>query len=174
MYYVRMVPELSKNRLRRLPYVTLLLIAAILAVLYAARRLPAPYPARVPAAAPSPADLSAGKPRPERPSAASTATAPSQGEVKPGREELLRRAMTKYSDRPVVAEFLADLEKEPEAARILAGAIGKDPGAVLSALKSEPGAYRLAAKYMARPDFIKLMMEVRRDPELAPLFAEGE
>ncbi|MDT8287313.1 MAG: hypothetical protein RQ748_09410 [Elusimicrobiales bacterium] len=164
-----MVPDLPKKRLQRLPYVTLLLIAAILAVLYAARRLPAPYPARVPAAAPVPV-------RPAVPAGtdASMPALPPQVEDKPGREELLRRAMTKYSDRPVVAEFLADLEKEPEAAGVLAGATGKDPGAVLSALKSEPGAYRLAAKYMARPDFIKLMMEVRRDPELAPLFNSGD
>lgn len=167
MYHVRMAPDLYENRPKRLPYVTLLLIAAILTVFYAARRLPAPYPARVPAAAPAPAAVSAGKPHSERPPAASP-----QGEAKPGREELLRRAMVKYADRPVVAEFLADLEKEPGAAKALAGAISKDPSAALSTLKSEPGAYRLAAKYLARPDFIKLMMEVRRDPELAPLFAK--
>ncbi|MEW5907210.1 MAG: response regulator [Elusimicrobiota bacterium] len=89
-------------------------------------------------------------------------------------EELLRRAMVKYGDRPVVAEFLTDLEKDPEAAAVLAGAIGKDPASALAELKRTPGAERLALKYLARPDFISLMMEVRKDPEIAPLFGGEE
>lgn len=88
----------------------------------------------------------------------------------PSREDLLRRAMTKYSDRPVVAEFLADLEKEPGAAGALAGAVGEDPASVLAELRRTPAGERLALKYLARPDFISLLMEVRKDPELAPLF----
>jgi DNA-binding NarL/FixJ family response regulator len=125
--------------------------------------------------------LSPGRPAPSGREAdpASGAARPAESPAAPAgaaadRPDPLLRAIGKYGDRPVVAEFLADLEKEPEAARALAGAIGKDPASALAELKRTPGAERLALKYLARPDFVSLMLEVRKDPELAPLFNSGD
>ena len=55
------------------------------------------------------------------------------------KEEMLRRALLKYGDRPVVKELLEDLEKNPEAARVLAEADPREPLKALKALRAVPG-----------------------------------
>lgn len=88
----------------------------------------------------------------------------------PARAESLRRALLKYGDRPLVKELLEDLENNPEAAAALAGADPREPLKALQKLRATPGGAALAAKYMTRPDLIALLAEMRKDPELAPLF----
>lgn len=75
-------------------------------------------------------------------------------------------AMAKYSDQPVVKEFLADLKKDPDVARALAQSKGRDPMAVLASVRNAKGVNALMAKYITRPDFLKVMMEVMKDPDM--------
>lgn len=80
-------------------------------------------------------------------------------------------AMTKYADRPIVKEFIADLKKDPELARALAQSKGTNPMAMLASLKGSKGLNAIIAKYSTRPDFLKLMMEVMRDPDMKPVMS---
>ena len=79
------------------------------------------------------------------------------------------QALFKYSDRPIVKEFIADLKKNPEMAAALAASKDGNPFAVLSTLRNAKGMDKLVMRYAARPEFLKLMMEVANDPELKPL-----
>ncbi|KAF0124995.1 MAG: hypothetical protein FD189_2018 [Elusimicrobia bacterium] len=148
--------ELRERSYRHLA-VPALLAAAVLLVFYAARRLPSPSPAFVPVAAPAqavfpPASPESGKLPPAAPV--------------PAREEGLRRALLKYGDRPVVKELLEDLERHPEAAKALSEADPGEPLKALEKLRAVPGGSALAAKYLTRPDFLALLAELRKDPDL--------
>jgi len=80
--------------------------------------------------------------------------------------------MAKYADRPVVKEFLEDLKRDPDIARAIAQSKGSDPMAVLNSVKNAKGINTIMAKYVTRPDFLKLMMEAMKDPDLKP-FMKG-
>ena len=73
------------------------------------------------------------------------------------------QALFKYSDRPIVKEFIADLKKNPEMAAALAASKDGNPFAVLSTLRNAKGMDKLVMRYAARPEFLKLMMEVAND-----------
>ncbi len=90
----------------------------------------------------------------------------------PAEGEKIVSVLAKYSDRPVVKEFLADLKKDPDIARALAQTKGGNPMAVMASVKNSKGINGLMMKYMARPDFLKFMMEAMRDPDLKP-FMKG-
>jgi hypothetical protein len=79
------------------------------------------------------------------------------------------QALFKYSDRPIVKEFIEDLKKNPEMAAALAASKDGNPFAVLSTVRNAKGMDKLVMRYAARPEFLKLMMEVANDPELKPL-----
>lgn len=78
-------------------------------------------------------------------------------------------AFSRYSDRPVVKEFIADMKKDPELAKVLAHNKDANPLSVLASIQKSPRMQALAAKYALRPDFIKLVMEVYSDPALKPM-----
>lgn len=87
----------------------------------------------------------------------------------PEKSEQIVKAMNKYADRPIVKEFIADLKKDPNMASAFAASKGKDPMAVFASMKnSKGGVDRLMMKYVTRPEFMKLMMEVMGDPEMKP------
>lgn len=79
------------------------------------------------------------------------------------------QALFKYSDRPIVKEFIADLKKNPEMAAAFAASKDGNPFAVLYTVRSAKGMDKLVMRYASRPEFLKLMMEVANDPELKPL-----
>jgi hypothetical protein len=79
------------------------------------------------------------------------------------------KALFKYSDRPIVKEFIADLKKNPEMAAAFAANKQGNPFAVMMSVRNARGMDRLVARYAARPEFLRLMMEVMNDPELKPL-----
>jgi len=81
------------------------------------------------------------------------------------------RAVFKYADRPIVKEFMEDLKKNPEMAAALAASKDGNPFAVLSTLRNAKGMDKLVMRYAARPEFMKLMMEVANDPELKPMMS---
>lgn len=81
------------------------------------------------------------------------------------------KALFKYSDRPIVKEFIEDLKKNPEMAAAFAASKDGNPFAVMNTLRSVKGMDKLVMRYAARPEFLKLMMEVANDPELKPLMS---
>lgn len=85
------------------------------------------------------------------------------------RGEQAVKAMNKYANRPIVKEFLADLQKDPAMAEAFAASKGGNPFAVLSAAQNSKGMDKLMLKYSTRPEFLGLMMEVMNDPEMKPL-----
>jgi len=87
----------------------------------------------------------------------------------PGQGEQLLKAMNKYADRPIVKEFLADLKRNPDMAAAFAASKDNNPIVVISLIHNAKGMDKLIMKYAARPEFLKLMMEVMNDPELKPL-----
>lgn len=79
------------------------------------------------------------------------------------------QALFKYSDRPIVKEFIADLKRDPEMAAAFAANKEGNPFAVMMSVRNAKGMDKLVARYAARPEFLRLMMEVMNDPELKPL-----
>lgn len=83
--------------------------------------------------------------------------------------ERMHAVMMKYADRPIVKEFIADLKKNPDMAKAFDQAQGGgNPMAVMGAIKNAKGMEALVAKYAYRPEFLSLMMEVMKDPEIKP------
>lgn len=77
------------------------------------------------------------------------------------------KAMDKYANRPLVKEFIADLKKNPDMAKAFADGQGGDPIAMINGIRGAKGMDKIIAKYAMRPEFLKLMMEVANDPEMA-------
>ena len=84
--------------------------------------------------------------------------------------EKIMKALNKYSERPIVKEFMSDLKKDPEFQKALKAKGSHNPIAVISSINKIKNMKGLVGKYAMRPDFMKLMMEVMQDPEMAPLF----
>ncbi len=84
--------------------------------------------------------------------------------------EKIMKALNKYSERPIVKEFINDLKKEPEFQKALEAKDTNNPIAVISSVNKIKNMKGIVGKYAMRPDFMKLMMEIMQDPEMAPLF----
>ncbi len=86
-------------------------------------------------------------------------------------------ALMKYEKRPIVQEFIADLKKNPDMAKAFAeagaGAKG-NPLAVISSIRNAKGMETMLAKYIHRPEFLRLMNDVMRDPELRGLMSGAQ
>lgn len=83
--------------------------------------------------------------------------------------ERLHAAMMKYSERPIVKEFIADLKKNPDMAKAFEQSKGANPLTVISSIRNAKGMEAIVAKYAYRPEFLSLLMEVMKDPEVKPL-----
>lgn len=83
-------------------------------------------------------------------------------------EEVARVSQTvnKYLERPVMKEFIAELRTDPAIADALAKAKGGNPGALFVTLQNAKGIEKMMAKYVARPDFMKTLMDMSSDPAL--------
>ena len=80
-------------------------------------------------------------------------------------------ALSKYADRPIVKEFLADLKRDPDGAKAMANAKGGNPMSMLAAMRGSKSLEKMMAKYATRPEFLALMMEVMRDPAVKPFMS---
>jgi hypothetical protein len=78
-------------------------------------------------------------------------------------------AFAKYADRPVVKEIMADLKKNPDIARAFMESKGNDPFKMMASVRGAKGLDKIAAKYALRPDFLKLLMDVMKEPAIKPL-----
>lgn len=83
--------------------------------------------------------------------------------------ERVHAAMMKYAERPIVKEFIEDLKKNPDMAKAFEQAKGNNPLVVISSIRNARGMEAIVAKYAYRPEFLSLMMEVMKDPEIKPL-----
>ncbi len=90
-----------------------------------------------------------------------------QAEAAQEQAEKILTAMNKYADRPIVKEFIADLKKNPDMAKAMADGQGGNPVAMVRGVQNARGMEKIIAKYAMRPEFMKLMMEVMSDPEMA-------
>ncbi|MDO8803570.1 MAG: hypothetical protein Q7R35_03990 [Elusimicrobiota bacterium] len=86
----------------------------------------------------------------------------------PEKSAEMLKAMNKYADRPIVKEFIADLKKNPEMAAAFAASKGGNPMAVIASMRGGGGIDKMMMKYVTRPEFMKLMMEVMSDPDMKP------
>ena len=77
--------------------------------------------------------------------------------------------MQKYTERPIWKEMMADLKKDPEMARALDTGKGGNPMAMIGAFQKSNNVNKIMMKYVARPDFLKLMMELASDRDLKPM-----
>lgn len=83
--------------------------------------------------------------------------------------ERVHAAMMKYAERPIVKEFIADLKKNPDMAKAFEQSKGGNPLAVIASIRGAKGMEAIVAKYAYRPEFLSLMMDVMKDPEIKPL-----
>ncbi|OGS14379.1 MAG: hypothetical protein A2285_09615 [Elusimicrobia bacterium RIFOXYA12_FULL_57_11] len=81
----------------------------------------------------------------------------------------ITQAMGKYSDRPLVREFLAELQADPDYTKMRASKNGDNPLTMIASIQKSPGMRALLVKYTKRPEFMKLMMEIMKDPDMSPL-----
>ncbi|HBA59657.1 MAG TPA: hypothetical protein DCZ92_02300 [Elusimicrobia bacterium] len=104
--------------------------------------------------------------------ASGSAAAAAKG-MDPAKAKRIMAAMTKYSDRPIMRDFLAELDKDPVYAKARAQQKNGNPMAMISAVQKSPAMKGLITKYAKRPDFMPFMMELMRDPELRPFMGGG-
>lgn len=90
-----------------------------------------------------------------------------QGEAVQEQAEKILKAMNKYAERPIVKEFIADLKKNPDMAKAISDGQGGNPIAMVRGIQNARGMDKVIAKYAMRPEFMKLMMEVMSDPDMA-------
>lgn len=95
----------------------------------------------------------------------------STGPLDPAEGEKIYDALAKYADRPVVKEFIADLKKNPDMARAFEQSKGNNPLKVIASIQGAKGVDKIVAKYATRPEFMKLMLDVMKDPDLKRLMA---
>ena len=96
------------------------------------------------------------------------ASAPARPNLPPGGEKTYK-ALMKYSDRPIVKEFIAELNKDPELRLALEKTGSGGPMKLLSDPRTFKSVNAIMARFAFRPDFMKLAMEAMSDPELKPL-----
>jgi hypothetical protein len=86
-------------------------------------------------------------------------------------QEMLK-VLGKYKSRPIVKDFLAEMEKDPQFAAARKQGKSPNPVEMLAQLRKSGNAKDLMLKYSRRPDFMSFMMELMRDPEMRP-FMQG-
>ena len=82
------------------------------------------------------------------------------------------RVFEKYSDRPIVKDFLAELKKDPDFAKAIKAKDANNPMAMISSIQNAKTLQSVALKFSARKDFMPFMMEVMSDPALKPLISK--
>lgn len=81
----------------------------------------------------------------------------------------INAAIAKYSQRPLVKEFLEDLKKDPKVGAAFAD--GKQPTMqdFMAVIGNPASVQGLTMKYAAKPGFMDLMMEFIADPAFKPV-----
>jgi hypothetical protein len=79
------------------------------------------------------------------------------------------KLMNKYADRPIVKEIMADLRKDPDMAKALSDGQGGNPISMVLGMQNSKSVQAILSKYAMRPEFLQLMMEISRDPEVSSL-----
>ncbi|MBU2573318.1 MAG: hypothetical protein KKH28_04495 [Elusimicrobia bacterium] len=103
-----------------------------------------------------------------------TGLGPAPGEIPglPGVDpQKMMQLGLKYANRPIVKDFIAELNKDPEFKKAFDTKTG-NPMAMLSALQNKKSMQKLVMKFALRPDFMPFMKEVMSDPQLKPLLSK--
>ncbi len=80
------------------------------------------------------------------------------------------KALSKYKDRPLVREFLNDLNSDPKFKKAWEERSTGNPIKLFSQINNMKNLTIMIEKYAERPEFAILMIEVMNDPELKPFF----
>ncbi|MDD2806261.1 MAG: hypothetical protein PHV33_11960 [Elusimicrobiales bacterium] len=76
-------------------------------------------------------------------------------------------AVTKYTERPIMKEFMAEIKRNPDVAAALAATkAGGNPLELIAAAQNARGMEKVMMKYAMNPEFMKTMMEISNDPAL--------
>lgn len=88
-------------------------------------------------------------------------------EMSPEQRERAVAAVTKYTERPIMKEFMEEIKRNPEVAAALAATkAGGNPLALIAAAQNAKGIEKVMMKYALNPEFMKTMMEISNDPAL--------
>lgn len=90
------------------------------------------------------------------------------GAMPPIEPQKMIKLMSKYSKRPIVKDFIAELNKDPKFRKATEGG---DPMAMLALMQDRQTMQKMMMKFAMRPDFFPFMNEVMGDPDVAPLLA---
>jgi len=88
-------------------------------------------------------------------------------EMSPDQRERAVAAVTKYTERPIMKEFMEEIKRNPDVAAALAATkAGGNPMALIAAAQNARGMEKVMMKYAMNPEFMKTMMEITNDPAL--------
>jgi hypothetical protein len=97
---------------------------------------------------------------------------PAVPQLNMSKEEMERasQAVTKYTERPIMKEFMAEIKRNPEVAAAMADVKGGgNPLALIAAAQNAKGIEKLMLRYAMNPEFMRTLMEMSNDPALKPI-----
>ncbi len=83
-------------------------------------------------------------------------------------------AVAKYGEKPLVKEFIKDLNSDPEFKKIWESRSSGNPVGLFMQAHNMKGLLPLLTKYMNKPGFKELLMEIAGDPDMAPYLSGSE
>lgn len=83
------------------------------------------------------------------------------------------KLMKKYAERPIIKQFLAELQDDPDFARAKKEIGTENPMALIGAMRKSKTAKAVMMKYAQKPEFMKALMDMSRDPELKQFSGGG-
>jgi hypothetical protein len=86
--------------------------------------------------------------------------------------ERAARVASKYADRPIVKDFMAELRKDPDFVQALRAKDANNPMAMIASIQHMKSMQTLMTKFMMRRDFIPFMAEVMNDPDMKPMLGK--
>ncbi len=92
--------------------------------------------------------------------------------VDPEKADRMMKVFAKYAQEPVAKELLEELRADPAIAKAMAAGDGGNPLQMVMLAQRSGSAQKIVAKYATRPDFLKLMMRLMKEPELRDLMKD--
>lgn len=86
--------------------------------------------------------------------------------------ERAAKIAAKYADRPIVRDFMSELKKDPDFAKVLQAKAANNPLEMISSVQNLKSMRPLTLKFMMRRDFIPFMTEVMNDPDMKPMLSK--
>jgi len=89
--------------------------------------------------------------------------------MSPEQRERVVATVTKYTERPIMKQFMEEIKRNPDVAAALADTkAGGNPMALIAAAQNARGMEKVMMKYAMNPEFMKTLMDISNDPVLKP------